>query len=161
MLLYTYDSCRLYSQCFDQQVSRHFQHLINNDKTLWTSILDREVLAQDLSLHPNRIETVMSSAAQVQSWVRCAFLLRRSYSRTTKTEKTRLKLDLGVTWLRVARARWCIVASSDTLQSRLSVYDLSGNIRLCEVFYLPGPVVAGIVEDNNLGIRLALTVGTV
>ncbi|KLO15561.1 hypothetical protein SCHPADRAFT_902327 [Schizopora paradoxa] len=144
-----------------RRVSRHLQHLISNDKILWEHILGCEVSARSLSLHPNRIDTRTASAAQVESWLRSAIVLRHSYSRTTRSTKSRLKLDQGITWVRIARARWCIVASSDVQQSRLSVYDFATNIKCCEVFYLSGPVLAGIVDDTDSGLRMALTVGSV
>ncbi|KLO15558.1 hypothetical protein SCHPADRAFT_995808 [Schizopora paradoxa] len=144
-----------------RRVSRHFQRLVSNDKILWDYILGREVSSRNLSLHPNRIHSTKASAAQLESWLRCAILLRQSYSQTAKSTKTRLKLDQGITWISVARARWCIVASSDVRQSRLSVYDLAFDIECCEVFYLSGPVIAGVMDETDVGLRMALTVGTV
>lgn len=144
----------------NMKVSRYLYRIISNDKTLWEYNLKREVSAQGLLLHPNRIDTSVSSVAQLESWLRCAILLRQSYSRTSKPEIMRLKLDRGITWMRIARARWCIVASSDTQQSHLSVYDFSINGKSAEVFYLPGPVITGVMDDNKSGLRLALTIGT-
>ena len=65
-----------------------------------------------------------------------------------------------VTWAKLVRGRWCLVASSDATQSRLSVFDgLCGMQDEKYVFYLDGPVMDGVVEDTPQGINLALSIG--
>ncbi len=114
------------------QVSHHFNERISRSKALWLSILDREILSRGLPLHRGRIHIDSSTAEQIESWVKCALVLQKAYSTGASSEVSRVNLELCVTWLKVVRARWCIVAASDTEQSRLSLIDLYGDLRICK-----------------------------
>lgn len=145
---------------FSCQVSHHFNDCISWSKTLWISILDHEVLYRGLLVHRSRAPLDSATAIQVESWVKCAFQLQKAYSTGASSEITRINTGLCVTWLKIIRARWCIVATSNTTQSRLLLIDLSDDMRICKEMQLPGPVLFGAVDDKHDRILLALTIGT-
>ncbi len=141
------------------QVSHHFNKHISRSKTLWLSILDREILSRGLPLHQGRIHIESATAEQIESWVKCALVPQKAYSTGASSEVSRVNLELCVTWLKVVRARRCIVAASNTEQSRLSLIDLYGDLRICKEMQLPGPVLSGAFEDQHNWLSLALTIG--
>lgn len=69
---------------------------------------------------------------------------------------------MSVTWVRIVRGCWCLIACSNLKDSQLLVWDLQS----CQTehhkstFYLPGPVADGVIEDNENEILIALTIGT-
>lgn len=110
-------------------------------------------------MHPDRINMESATAKQVESWVKYALQLQKAYSTGASSEVTRINTELCVTWLKIIRARWCIVASSNTDQSRLLLLDVSDGLRICKEIHLTGPVICGTVEDKCDRITLALTIG--
>ena len=67
-----------------------------------------------------------------------------------------------VTWTKLVRGRWCIAAVSDSISSRLILYDLFVGLSsgpTVEV-YLPGPVMDGVLEDTLPEINIAVSIGT-
>ncbi|KLO15559.1 hypothetical protein SCHPADRAFT_938666 [Schizopora paradoxa] len=131
-----------------RRTSCYFQRLISNDKSLWTHILEHETHSRGLLLHPNRSDIASSTAAHLESSLRCAILLRKAYSLEVKEDAPE------------TRPRHNLDEDTTGSMSHLSVFDLSTNVRCCEVFYLPGPALAGIVDDTGHMLRLALTIGT-
>lgn len=73
---------------------------------------------------------------------------------------SRVKLKLRVTWLKIIRTCWCLVASSSEAESRLTVWNLRGRCSISKEYYLPGPVVDGAADDDGTDIVVALTIGT-
>ena len=67
-----------------------------------------------------------------------------------------------VTWVKLIRGRWCIVASSDSLCSRLMVFDGLNGLQSSPKYesFLEGPVMDGVVDDTAHGINMALSIGT-
>lgn len=68
---------------------------------------------------------------------------------------------MSITWTKLIRGRWCLIACSDFLVSRLVVWDLQNPIDQLQkaIFHLSGPVVDGIVEDITSEVLIALTLG--
>lgn len=69
---------------------------------------------------------------------------------------------MAITWTKLIRGRWCLIACSDFFVSQLVVWDLQNPTDQLQkaIFHLPGPVVDGIVEDITSEILIALTLGT-
>ena len=71
------------------------------------------------------------------------------------------QLQGSVTWLKLLRGRWLLVASSDLDQSKLSLWDVSEERkRLVTQLYLTGPVMDGKCDDSVRTIFFALSIGT-
>lgn len=63
--------------------------------------------------------------------------------------------------MKLVKGRWCLVASSDASQSRLSLFDSgSGALQLITENFLPGPIMDGQLEDVEEYVHLAVTVGS-
>ena len=96
----------------------------------------------------------------VRFWAWKALNLQRAYKDPACASINFFGDLLYVTWAKLIRGRWCLVASSDHLQSQLFVFDgLRGFQSDKYVFYLDGPVMDGVVEDTPHGINLALSIG--
>ena len=98
----------------------------------------------------------------LEYWARSAFVLDKIYNGLGTNTFSIIRGLSYVTWVKLIRGRWCLVASSDKLQSRFTVYDGIGGLRAREKqdYYLDGPVLDGVVEDTPLGINIALSIGT-
>ncbi|KLO11327.1 hypothetical protein SCHPADRAFT_855527 [Schizopora paradoxa] len=144
-----------------RQVCRSLNTAIMSNKQLWISILERDVLSRGINLHPLRISKDEASVQHVESWIRCALSLSRAHREERRPITTHVKLELRVTWLKILRINWCIVASSSERESRLTIWNLQGGSpAISKEYYLPGPVGDGVVDDGGSGITLALTIGT-
>lgn len=101
-------------------------------------------------------------AATIERWVRTALSLERTYTKTGASTISSICSIPSVTWLKLIRGRWCLVASSDTSQSRLILFDgligLQSGIKA--EFFLPGPVIDGVIDDSSSRINIALSIGT-
>ena len=117
-----------------------------------------------MALHPRRIPLELATAHHIESWVRAAIRLRVNYTTKPKAELQRICLanNLRVTWSKLVRTRWCLVAASALSESRLSVWDISsGSWTLRGEWFLDGPVIDGHLEDIGKSVTVALTIGTV
>ncbi|TDL27932.1 hypothetical protein BD410DRAFT_799302 [Rickenella mellea] len=128
---------------------------ISNDKQLWADCARRELTNCQRRLIPHRILKSFEDASglDVQFWVRHALSLDKNYASS----------KYAVTWLRLIRGRWCLVASSNLNESRLTLWDLSTGSdkpHPCAKLLLPGPVMDGQVEDASNTIRVAVTIGS-
>ena len=68
----------------------------------------------------------------------------------------------AVTFVKVIRGRWFVVASSDSDVSELSLWEIedSSGCRIHARIYLPGRVIDGMVDDSKDTVKLAVTIGT-
>lgn len=83
---------------------------------------------------------------------------------------SRTELSDSITWLRLLRGRWCLVASSDAEEkrhSRLSIWDsraesdtVTATLQMRAEMFLPGPIMDGESEDDGVSIKVAVTVGS-
>lgn len=134
---------------------------IKCDKQLWCNLLDRVCEERRIALPSYRRALEDSTAEQVESLLRTATNLSNNYALGCPAIKFQSNFKECVTWLKLVRGRWCLMATSNTSRSRLSVFDSNGGIfRLAEEVYLPGPVMDGLIEDTGRHIRTALSVGT-
>ena len=71
------------------------------------------------------------------------------------------QLQGSVTWLKLIRGRWLLLASSDYNQSRLSLWDVAGEReQMVTQVFLSGPVMDGKCDDSGICITIALSIGT-
>ena len=129
-------------------------------KQLWAHIFNREVVTEGFRLPSYRNTFEELGAKQLEAWTCSALNIHRNYIDTANTEVSRMD-NLGcVTWIRLVRGRWCLVACSDTMQSRLIIIDILDDIECKTQLFLSGPVMDGEIYDSGSNIDLALTVGT-
>ncbi|TDL26863.1 hypothetical protein BD410DRAFT_782951 [Rickenella mellea] len=154
------DLVRVMLTCYAMNTS------ISNDKQLWAGCARRELNNWQRRLIPHRLLKPFQDASglDVQSWVRHAISLDKNYASCAfTTHRFCSEATYAITWLRLIRGRWCLVASSNLNESRLTLWDLSprsDESRPCAKIFLPGPIMDGQVEDNSNIIRVAVTVGS-
>ena len=132
------------------------------NKQLWLHLFHREIELRGLPtsdfLHP--IDTVTTQ--DVIAWFRNALILNKNYESGYNETLRRTNIDQHVTWIKLIRGRWVLVASSNLLQSKLVVWDVhsSEHDSYKTVFYFIGPVVEALVQDDGLEVLIAFTLGT-
>lgn len=135
---------------------------MTSDKQLWLHILQRDIKPK-ASPSPRCIRDIEELTAQdVLEWVKNSIILNKSYASGNNRTLIRTYVSMSVTWVRIVRGRWCLVACSNLKNSQLLVWDLqfSQAEPHKSTFYLPGPVADGVIEDNKNEILIALTIGT-
>lgn len=127
------------------------------------SILERDVKQKALCLPTNLIPLEEASASTVRTWVKYAVALDKSYKTpNANLSVIRSETPASVTYTKLLRGRWCIIASSNSSVSELSIWEIISS-EACELhsrIYLPAPVTDGLVDDNHERIHLAVTIGT-
>ena len=119
------------------------------------------MVAQGLPAPDYSEAVARATAADVESWVRAAFLLKKAYT-TGSSDVARMKLPgTMITWVKLIRGRWCIIADSSYNESRLSLWDAHSDsgIELIHQVFLPGPVMDGVADESEKEYRIAITVG--
>ncbi|TDL19708.1 hypothetical protein BD410DRAFT_726828 [Rickenella mellea] len=144
-----------------RQVCKFFQEAISTDKWLWIHILKRYVIDGGKCVIPYRRPLTLVDAAAVESWTRNAFVLEKAYVSTSRLYVHRLDTGIrAVTWVKLIRGRWCLAASSNTSESRLTLWDISSpDNQICSEMLFPGPIMDGEIEDLNTEIIIAVSVG--
>lgn len=144
------------------QVCSSLNSSVSDDKQLWLHILERDIRCMALPFPKYVRDINEASAKDVIEWVKNSVILDKSYSSGVEKILIREDLSISATWTKLVRGRWCLIAGSDLNESQLIVWDLhaSQDEHHKATFYLPGPIVDGIVEDNRDEILVALTVGT-
>lgn len=101
------------------------------------------------------------TACDVEHWVKSGCVLAKNYSSGLNTTVARTNLSQSVTWVKLVRGRWALIACSDFISSRLLVWDvqLASSHILRATFHLPGPVVDGLIKDSSCEVLIALTLG--
>lgn len=136
--------------------------MIFEDRYLWLSAL-KKCRNKPSYLQGNAIPVEDASAETLRAWVKHAYVLRRAYQRPSLDRAiVRVDTPARVTFVRLVRGRWFLVASSNTTISELSVWEIisPSNCSLRNRVYFPAPVLDGMVDDGGSYIRLAVTVGT-
>ena len=115
-----------------------------------------------MRLPANSVSPEEASANAVRAWVKHAVTLQKAYENPTlKRAVTRLDTPARVTFVKLLRGRWCLVASSNTSVSELSVWKILSP-SVCSLrarIYLRAPVLDGLLDDGGYYIRCAVTIG--
>ncbi|TDL27954.1 hypothetical protein BD410DRAFT_824728 [Rickenella mellea] len=138
---------------------------ISDDKQLWVGCSARTLTTSGYHNYsiPYRRSMEDVDASDVRSWLAHGMSLHRGYSSSSPTiQKLDSMAPRIVTWVRLMRGRWCLVASANVSESRLTLWDLSsrsGRPHPCSEIFFPGPIMDGQIDDDLTAIRIALTVG--
>lgn len=115
-----------------------------------------------MRLPANSISLEEASANAVCAWVKHAVTLQKAYENPNLSRAvTRLDTPARVTFVKLLRGRWCLVASSNTSVSELSVWKILSP-SVCSFrarIYLRAPVLDGLLDDGGYYIRFAVTIG--
>ena len=151
-LMVSFQTCSTYSTA------------ISGDKQLWSQILDRDVKGRSLPVPYNSANFEGTSAYELECLVRRAVLLERKYNSNGKLSFRKIDNPhrLGMTWAKLIRGRWCLIATADTYRSELSVWEIqsNGETVLSSRIFLQGPVLDGVIDESLGSVNVALTVGT-
>lgn len=134
---------------------------IVEDKHIWIRILDEGTRSGKLHVPSNLVSLEEASARTIQRWVKHAIVLREAYERPSlKRGLIRMDTPARVTFARLIRGKWCLVASSNTSISELSIWEIvsPSSCILHYRTYLQAPVVDGCVDDGGHYVRLAITI---
>ena len=132
--------------------------LVLSDKQLWLSLFYRETRKRSLP-YPKYIQPIdVVTAQDVMEWVRHAIILNRSYSSGRNETLYKIDTTLRVTWTKLVRGRWLLIACSDLKLSELVLLDLYDTEEK-STFYFSGPITEALLEDSGSEILIALTVG--
>ncbi|TDL19701.1 hypothetical protein BD410DRAFT_401770 [Rickenella mellea] len=145
-----------------RNVCKGLQIAISTDEVLWARILTRDVLDRGIRLPPYLKPFGLADASAVESWTRNALMLEKAYKSPKPLPMDRLTTGTrSVTWTKLIRGRWCLFASSNVSESRISLWDISSPDRqVCAEVLLPGPVMDGQVDDRTSEINVAVSVGS-
>ncbi|EIW79573.1 hypothetical protein CONPUDRAFT_166320 [Coniophora puteana RWD-64-598 SS2] len=134
------------------------------DKQLWLIFLQRLVHSKNAPLHCLLQKFNSLTSQQVQALACRSAYLCDAWAHNSLTARHIIRSDLprSVTWLKLVEGRWLLVASMDTMCSRLEVYDISatgkgifGPLAGC---YLSGPITSGEADIRNGQLRAAVAV---
>ncbi|TDL19718.1 hypothetical protein BD410DRAFT_402808 [Rickenella mellea] len=145
-----------------RQVSTTIHEAISTDKLLWMNIFKHYVIDGGKCAIPYRKPLSLADAVAIESWTRNAFVLGKAYLSNSPLSVHLLGTGIrAVTWVKLIRGRWCLAASSNTSESRLTLWDiLSSDNRICAEIFMPGPTMDGEIEDRNSEIIIAISVGS-
>lgn len=139
---------------------------MRDDKVIWVECLRRDVVEKGIELPKYRPMLPDASAADVRAWVKNAITLHRAYAsgrqQPTIIHSFVVDVELETTWTKIIRGRWCLAAMSNIFRSLVRVW-MIGSVGDCEamnIFYFPGPIVDGVVDDGTEKVRIALTIAT-
>ncbi|TDL19723.1 hypothetical protein BD410DRAFT_841880 [Rickenella mellea] len=145
-----------------RQVCKTIHEAISTDKLLWMSIFKCYVIDGGKCVILYRRPLSLLGAAAVESWTRNAYVLEKAYLSTSSLSVYCFKTGIrAVTWVKIIRGRWCLAASSNISESRLTLWDISPpHHQICAEIFLPGPIMDGEIEDLNSEIIIAVSVGS-
>jgi len=100
-------------------------------------------------------------ASYVEYLVKFALNLHWSYTGASSPVIHRVSISpLRITWVRILRSPYLVVASSNLEESRLSVWIAGNTLELRMECYVPGPVMNGQTYYAGDSVKLALTIGS-
>ena len=148
--------------CFILKACQTTNAIISNDKQFWVHILGDRLAEYGCCLPAPRAPLDSVDTTVLESWTRRLLLLRKTYMTSSPVKSSLVDSLPPVIWTKLVRGRWCIAAVSDSISSRLLLYDglvgLSSGPRA--EMYLPGPVMDGVLEDRLTEINIAVSIGT-
>ncbi len=138
---------------------------MQGDKRLWLERLQKDVICKGIELPKYCQHLERASAEAVRSLVKNAIALNRAYAsggQSATVNSFVVDDGLEATWTKIVRGRWCLVALSNVSTSFVGVWQIqsTGSLELANRFFLPGPVLDGVVDDVTDEIRIAITVAT-
>ncbi|TDL27949.1 hypothetical protein BD410DRAFT_799315 [Rickenella mellea] len=150
------------------KVCGSLKYTISSDKQLWVHILRYDTSMSGIPLLPYRCSLESATANVVERWVRMALQVDWPYKHAKELTVHRINLKSyqiasHVTWLKLIRGRWLLIASSSIESSSLTLWDSSPNLGdpiLRAKYSLPGPVINGSVDDTSSSISVAISVGS-
>ena len=137
-------------------------------KTLWRDVLRREIIAGNLFTPRHRRPFEELSNVECEALVLHALKLRLSLAKSkSKPAIVPFHQQRSVTWVKIVKSHWLLVASSDGSSSALGIWKLASlkaNVAtsllpLGEI-YLDGPVVNGLVDVRKEEVIIALEMST-
>lgn len=143
------------------QVCSDLLEFVWNDKQLWLHIFKSEVIIREVFLPEFLLPVENASAIHVREWTKHALALGKSYEKGFNLSLVRKKEAMSVSWVKLFRGRWCLIACSNVVESQIQIWDLGTRIPKEPIarFYLTAPVVDGIAEDADQSAHIALTLG--
>ncbi len=114
----------------------------------------------DVPFPKDMIDLQVATSTQIESIVKFLFQLQKSYAEGRKLVAHRIQTSLVVTWVKIIHGHFFVVAASNEIESKISVWTLDGSLVCCAEYYLPGPVVDGYAYDSTEKTILGVTIGT-
>ncbi len=135
------------------------------DKRLWLEWLQSEVISKGIELPKCCQHLEQASAEHVRFWVKKLIALHGAYAsggQNATVISFVINGGLEATWTKIVLGRWCLVALSNVSTSFIGVWQIqsNGSVELRRKFYLPGPVLDGVVNDSTEEIHIAITLAT-
>ena len=146
----------------DFQTCSVLNDLVSDDKQLWLYIFYRDIRLPALpSPRLTRpLDTI--TAREVIEWVKNGIILNRNYLSGCNDTLFRYDMSMHVTWTKLVRSRWLLVACSNLHLSKLVLWDLNNmqHESYKSTFHFSGPLTEALLEDDGSEILIALTIGS-
>ncbi|KAL5513821.1 hypothetical protein ACEPAH_4222 [Sanghuangporus vaninii] len=166
VLLKTFETKDIYNyfQCMGVSNAQQVMKLISSDKQDWVYLYNTITKARSLPMPTNLKILDEAETQDVISWFLHSISLNFNYTserRKLSVYNVAIKPGLRVTWLKLIRARWCLIAAADYGKSELSLWEISSYQQTCMVarVYLDAPVMDGEIDYCDGGAKCAATVG--
>lgn len=136
---------------------------IIEDRYFWLSVLIRGAEYELSRLPANALPNQDASVNVLRACVKHAYLLKKFYQ-CPSLDRAIIRIDTParVTFVKLIRGRWFLVASSNTTISELSVWEIlsPSTCALQDRVYFPAPILDGILDDDRNNIRLAISIAS-
>ncbi|EJD00091.1 uncharacterized protein FOMMEDRAFT_142533 [Fomitiporia mediterranea MF3/22] len=147
-----------------RQTCSTFSSCISSNKQLWTHMFKQHVIRNSLPF-PHYLRCIKDvEAHDIESWVRHAVSLDRNFATVRRRLHVRRVTNshgLAITWLRLIRGRWALVASADVNRCELMIWEipLKGEMKLAARKFVEAPVIDGVVDESETQVQCAITIG--
>lgn len=135
---------------------------VSDDKQLWLHFLYRDVKLRGLPSPKSTRPLDAIASRDVINWIKNGIVLNRNYLTGYNDTLVRFDMSMHVTWTKIVRGRWVLVACSNLHLSMLILWDLHDTQpnSYKSMLYFSGPVTEALLEDDGSEILIAFTVGT-
>lgn len=130
---------------------------------MWHYVLSRDTGCKLSRLPTNAVPTQDASVEVLRTYVKHTYVLWRAYEHPGLDRAViRIDTPARVTFVKLIRGRWFLVASSNTTISELSAWEIRSpsTCALRSRVYLPAPALDCAVDDGGSYVRVAISVGT-
>lgn len=141
----------------------HYLRTISATKQLWLNSAYNDVLLRGLDFPPYTRSFFELTRCETQALVVMTLKLHAEFSGTEcHPDSIHIPQSRSVTWLRLVHGRWLLIALSDESTSSITLWSLQEmaqsekNKKPLSEFFLPYPVLNGIVSVNNDTLVIAL-----